>query len=66
MGRVEKIEEEIRSLSAEERARLWRWLLEFDAEAWDREIEADAKSGRLDGLADEALRAHRSGESTPL
>lgn len=66
MSRVEKIEEEIRALSPEELTKLRRWFRELDAEVWDREIEADARSGKLDALAEEALRAHRSGDSTPL
>jgi hypothetical protein len=31
------------------------WFAQFDAEAWDREFERDAKSGKLDRLADKAL-----------
>lgn len=66
MSKIEKIEEEIRALSLEELARLRKWFRELDADTWDREIEADALSGKLDELAEEALRAHGSGESTPL
>ncbi len=66
MGRVERIEEEIRALSAGELAAFREWFLEFDADAWDREIEADARAGKLDAFADRALDAHRTGESTSL
>jgi hypothetical protein len=66
MTRVEKIEEQIRALTREELAALRAWFRELDAEAWDSEIEADARGGNLDDLAEEALRAHRSGGSTPL
>jgi hypothetical protein len=31
------------------------WFAEFDAAAWDRQIEDDVAAGRLDALANEAL-----------
>jgi hypothetical protein len=66
MGKVEKIEDEVRALSGEELAAFRKWFREFDAEAWDREIEADAHAGKLDALADRALNDHRAGKTTPL
>lgn len=66
MGKIEKIEDEIRALSPEELAAFRKWFREFDAEAWDREIKADARAGKLDALADAALKAHRAGRSSPL
>jgi hypothetical protein len=66
MGKVEKIEDEIRALSSEELAAFRKWFREFDAEAWDREIEADALAGKLDALADKALSDYRAGKTTPL
>jgi hypothetical protein len=64
--KLEKIEDEIRSLSAEELAKLRDWLFEFDAAAWDSQIEADASSGKLDALADAALESHRRKQTTEL
>ena len=66
MTKIEKIEEAIRTLSPDELAKLRKWFRELDADVWDREIEADARSGKLDDAADEALRAHRAGHSSPL
>ena len=66
MTKVETIEEQIKKLSPDEQVDLRRWFLAFDAEAWDREIEADVKEGRLDALAEEALKEHKEGKSTPL
>ena len=63
MGKIERLEQEIRELSDKELAQLRRWFIEYDAEAWDREIEADAKSGKLDRLADEALRDYAEGRT---
>jgi hypothetical protein len=39
---------------------------EYNGEAWDQQIEADARAGRLDTLADTALQAHREGKTQPL
>lgn len=66
MGKVEKIENEVRALSSEELAAFRKWFREFDAEAWDSEIEADALTGKLDALANKALSDHRTGKTTPL
>jgi hypothetical protein len=56
MSKLEALEKNVSSLSAEELAEFRRWFAEFDAAAWDRQIERDAKVGKLDALADEALR----------
>ena len=66
MSKVEVIEQQIEKLSADELAAFRRWYAAFDAEAWDRQFESDVKAGRLDALADQALRAHTSGQSKPL
>ena len=55
MSEVERIQAEIEPLSNEEYSRLRRWFSEKDWEKWDREIEADAKVGKLDFLVKEAL-----------
>ena len=64
MGKVERIERDIQGLTREELAKLREWFAAFDAAAWDQQIEADARSGKLDKPADEALKAHASGKST--
>ena len=66
MDKVEKVENEVRALSSEELAAFRKWFREFDAEAWDREIEADALAGKLDALADRALSDHHAGKTTSL
>jgi hypothetical protein len=66
MGKLEKIESEIQDLDRTELAALRKWFRDFDAEAWDREMEADAVSGKLDKLADAALAAYRAGKTSSL
>ncbi len=66
MSRVEEIEAQIASLSDAERAELRDRFLHEDAGLWDRQIEADSLSGRLDEVFSEALKDHSRGKSTPL
>ena len=66
MTRLEKIEKSVTELSPEELARFRDWFEEFQATQWDRRIEADAKAGKLDRLAEEALADHRAGRTKPL
>jgi hypothetical protein len=64
MSKVEAIEQQIEKLSPTELAAFRSWYAAFDAETWDRQFEADVKAGKLDTMADKALRAHTSGQST--
>jgi hypothetical protein len=66
MSRVENIEGQVKSLSSEELKAFRDWFAAFDAEAWDAQIEADAKNGKLRSLAERALRDHESGRSSLL
>ena len=52
---AEFVEQSVKQLSSEELAKFRRWYAEFDADAWDAQIEADAAAGKLDALAAEAL-----------
>lgn len=66
MSRVEALEESVRALSDEELAAFRAWFISFDAEAWDRQIEADLQAGKLDTIAEEAVAEYRRGESREL
>jgi hypothetical protein len=55
MSKVERSQTEIESLSDEEYSKLRQWFSERDWEKWDREIEEDSRSGKLDFLIKEAL-----------
>jgi hypothetical protein len=54
MRRVQEIESVIDSFAEDEYNELRDWFWERDWAKWDREIEADAASGRLDFLLQEA------------
>jgi hypothetical protein len=66
VSKFESLEKQIQQLSPAELAEFRRWFAEFDAHLWDRQLEADAKAGKLDSLAEKALRAHAAGESTKV
>ena len=66
MSRVEELEGQIKTLSSNELQELRAWLAGYDAEVWDRQFNADAISGRLDALADQALKDFSEGRSTDL
>jgi hypothetical protein len=66
MSRVEGIEGQVKQLTAEELRAFRDWFVEFDAGAWDQQIESDVKSGKLDELAERALRDYQAGRATKL
>jgi hypothetical protein len=66
MGKVQELEKQIEQLSDAELAEFRSWYAEFDAQVWDRQFEADVKAGKLDALAEKALREHAAGKSTKL
>jgi hypothetical protein len=66
MSTVHEIEQAIRNLEPEDLAALRQWFAAFDAEVWDRQMEQDVAAGRLDWLAEEALRDLSEGRCTDL
>jgi hypothetical protein len=59
MSTVQEIEAAISKLSEADFAELRGWI-------WERNIESDAVSGKLDYLAEEALQEHRAGKTRRL
>jgi hypothetical protein len=66
MTTAEDIEKAVEQLAPRELARFRAWFETFDAAQFDTAIERDARAGKLDTLADEALAAHRAGRSREL
>jgi hypothetical protein len=62
MDRVTKIGREIQELSKTELAAFRQWFRDFDAQAWDHQIEEDVQAGKLDSLANKALKDFESGK----
>jgi hypothetical protein len=64
MRSVNDIEEAVLRLTPAELDAFRTWFAEFDAASWDRQMEDDVATGRLDTLADEALEDLRAGRCT--
>lgn len=60
------IENAIAGLPPDELSKFRAWFVEFDAEAWDRQFVEDVRAGKLEALAEEALRDLRDGRTTEL
>jgi hypothetical protein len=66
MPNVADIEKAVSELSPEELRTFANWFEEYLAEQWDRQIEEDARAGRLDHLIEQARNEHESGNTEPL
>jgi hypothetical protein len=66
MTSLEDIEKAIAELPADQLAKFRAWFEEFEASHFDRRIEQDAKRGRLDQLAEQALADFRAGLAREL
>lgn len=63
---IEEIENEISLLSLDQLKEFRAWYEQFDSDAWDKQINEDAASGKLDVLADAAVSEHKAGKSRKL
>jgi hypothetical protein len=66
MTTVEDIEKAVTKLPADQLAEFRVWFEEFQAARFDEKIEQDAKAGRLDRLADQAVADFRAGRAREL
>jgi hypothetical protein len=66
MTKLEKVKQDISSLDTKDVWKLADWLDEYKAELWDRQMEADAKAGKLDKLTHQALADHLAGRTRML
>jgi hypothetical protein len=60
---VEDLEKAVSKLSPDELDRFRMWFEEFEAARFDRKIEQDARAGKLDRLAEQALADYRAGRA---
>jgi len=66
MTEVEQLEKRIQNLPPEQLARFRAWFIEFDAQVWERQIEADLKAGKLDRLIEEARADYKAGKAREI
>jgi hypothetical protein len=63
---IEDLEKAVAKLPPADLARFRAWFEEFDAARFDQKIERDAKSGKLDRMADQAIDDLRKGRAREL
>jgi hypothetical protein len=66
MTKLEKIEQEIASLGKDDLHKLAEWFAEYRTDLWDKQIEEDAKAGRLDKFVENAKKEIAEGKVRPL
>jgi hypothetical protein len=66
MSTVQEIEFAITQLDPSDVHAVADWVQEYREQFWDKQIEEDAKAGKLDKLLDEAKRDFEAGRCTPL
>jgi hypothetical protein len=66
MTKLETIQKAVKELSAEEFAKLRAFIDEIEADAWDTQIERDAKAGKRAKLIANAIAEDEAGETQEL
>jgi len=66
MSKIEEIEKEVQGLKPDELQAFRKWFWEFDAEIWDRQFENDVLSGKLDSVAETALKSFKAGHCSEI
>ncbi len=63
---IEELESVVSGLTESDLSRFSQWFEEFMAHQWDKEIERDLASGRLDATLQRADEHYKAGRCTPL
>lgn len=66
MSTVVEIEKALQKLPVDDAWKVADWLQEYLDAKWDAQIDADIAAGKLDKLADEAIKDHHAGRTKPL
>ena len=63
---IKEIEIAVTQLSATDLAELMAWFANYHAEMWDKQIEKDLETGRLDALLADVDKEYEAGLGRPL
>jgi hypothetical protein len=63
---VKEIEAAITKLSTKDVGALTEWLIEYNHQLWDKQIEDDLDAGRLDVVLEQVEKDYQAGLAKPL
>ena len=66
MTTVKDIENAIKALPLDKLKQFRAWFTDFDAKAWDAQLEEDIAAGKLDKIAEQAKASYQSGDFEEL
>lgn len=66
MTTVKEIESAVKHLPKDRLLKFRNWFEEYDASLWDSEFENDVLNGKLDTLANQAIRSLKAKRCTEL
>jgi GTP-sensing pleiotropic transcriptional regulator CodY len=66
MSAMKEIQSAISKLSKSDLSAFRAWFDEFDAKVWDKKIEEDVASGKLDKVAEQAIADYKAGKCKEL
>ena len=66
MIKAKEVEKVVSKLHPKEFSKFRKWFEKFGAAKWDKQIEDDAKSGKLDKIANKALEDFKKGNFKQL
>jgi hypothetical protein len=66
VNEIESLENRIAKLDNDSFSMFRDWFFEFEQARWDKKLEVDSNSGKLDFLINAALAEHQTGKSRDL
>ena len=63
---VKELEKAVSELQPADFKEFRRWVADYDMELWDKQIESDSASGRLDRLLEQAMADYRAGKASDI
>ncbi len=60
---VKDIEKAVENLTQNDLQKFRSWFFEYDQDKWDKQLDSDIASGKLDALAKEALAEFENGKT---
>ncbi len=62
MENIKHLEYEISKLNSEELAEFRAWFEKYDSEIWDKQLQSDIESGKLDEYGQQAVKDYKNGK----